>query len=59
MRFLNIQTFDDRVGELPVTYTMTMDNTVTPVVRPPRRVLAAMQDKVQQELDRMVKTGVI
>ena len=36
--------FDDRVGELPVTNTMTIDNT-GPVVRPPRRVSAAMQDR--------------
>ena len=60
MRFLKYPNlFDDRVGELPITHTMTMANTVTLVVRPARRVPAAMQDNVQQELDRMVKIGVI
>ena len=38
---------------------MTLDDTVTPVVRPPRRVPAAMQDKVKCELDRMCNIGVI
>ena len=53
------EVFDDSLGQLPVTYTMTMDSTVTPVVRPPRRVPAAMQNKVKQELNRMVNIGVI
>ena len=51
--------FDSDVGKLPVTYHMTLDSSVTPVVRPARRVPAAMQDKVQQELNRMVQIGVI
>ena len=38
---------------------MTLDSSVTPVVRPAWRVPAAMQDKVQQELNRMVQIGVI
>ena len=49
--------FDSDVGELPVTYHMTLDKTVTPVVRPARRVPAAMQDTVQQELNRTVQIG--
>ena len=51
--------FDSDVGKLRVTYHMTLDSSVTPVVRPARRVSAAMQDKVQQELNRMVQIGVI
>ena len=51
--------FDSDAGKLPVTYHMTLDSSVTPVVRPARRVPAAMQDKVQQELNRMVQIGVI
>ena len=51
--------FDSDVGKLPVTYHMTLDSSVAPVVRPARRVPAAMQDKVQQELNRMIQIGVI
>ena len=47
------------LGKLPVVYKMTVDHSVTPVVRPPRRIPAAMQDKVRKELDRMTKIGVI
>lgn len=51
--------FDDSLGKLPVVYSMKVDPSVTPVVRPPRRIPAAMQDKVCVELDRMTKIGVI
>ena len=51
--------FNSDVGKLPVTYHMTLDSSVTPVVRPAWRVPAAMQDKVQQERNRMVQVGVI
>ena len=50
---------DCSLGKVPVVYKMTVDHSVTPVVRPPRRIPAAMQDKVRKELDRMTKIGVI
>ena len=51
--------FDNALGKLPVTYSMTVDKAIVPVVRPPRRVPAAMQTKVENELKRMTKLGVI
>ncbi|XP_038047830.1 uncharacterized protein K02A2.6-like [Patiria miniata] len=51
--------FDSSLGSLPVIYTMTIDPNATPVVRPPRRIPAAMQDKVKSELQRMTTLGVI
>ena len=51
--------FKDEVGDLPVTYSMKVDPEITPVVSPPRRIPAAMQKKVEQELQRMQTLGVI
>ena len=51
--------FDGSLGTLPVIYTMTIDPNATPVVRPPRCIPAAMQDKVKSELKRMTTLGVI
>lgn len=51
--------FTDELGDLPVTYSMKVDPNVTPVVSPPRRVPAAMQKKVEQELQRMKELKVI
>jgi hypothetical protein len=46
-------------GELPGKHHISMDESVTPVIHPPRKVPAALRDKVKTELDRMVKLGVI
>ena len=51
--------FDESLGKLPVQYKMTINNDVTPVIRPTRRIPAAMEAKVKAELDRMTKLGVI
>lgn len=53
--------FKDEVGKLgkPVTYSMKIDSTIPPVVRPARRIPVAMQDKVKTELQRMTDLGVI
>lgn len=51
--------FTDELGELPITYSMTTDPTVQPVVRPAHRIPLAMQDRVKAELDRMESLGVI
>ena len=51
--------FDDKLGKLPIVYKMKLNPDVPPVVRPPYRIPIAMQDKVKQELDRMVKVEVI
>ncbi|KAL0157384.1 hypothetical protein M9458_048630, partial [Cirrhinus mrigala] len=51
--------FKDEVGRLPVTYSMKIDPTIPPVVRPARRIPVAMQDKVKKELQRMTDLGVI
>ena len=45
--------FKDEVVDLPVTYSMKVDPGITPVVSPPRRIPAAMQRKVEQELQSM------
>ncbi|KAK5883558.1 hypothetical protein CesoFtcFv8_019875 [Champsocephalus esox] len=51
--------FDDELGELPITYSMTVDPSVQPVVRPAHRIPIAMQDRVKAELNRMQNIGVI
>ena len=51
--------FSDELGSLQVTYHLKLDPSVTPVVRPPRRIPVAMMDKVKAELQTMVKQGVI
>ena len=51
--------FGTDLGKLPVKYHMKIDPDVKPVVRPPRRIPVAMQSKVKEELERMVKMGVI
>lgn len=47
------------MGRLPVTYSMKIDPTIAPVIRPARRIPVAMQDKVKQELQRMTDLGVV
>ncbi|XP_046558199.1 uncharacterized protein LOC124267324 [Haliotis rubra] len=51
--------FDGRLGNLPVEYSAELDPDIVPVIRAPRRIPVAMQDKVKQELDSMVEQGVI
>ncbi len=51
--------FGDDLGRLPVRYKMTLDESVPPVVRPPRRVPKPMEEAVKTELHRMTKLGVI
>lgn len=51
--------FQDEIGSLPVTYCMKLDKEAQPVVRPARRIPAAMQHKVKAELERMVTIGVL
>lgn len=51
--------FGDDLGCLPVRYKMTLDESVPPVVRPPRRVPKPMEESVKKELHRMTKLGVI
>ena len=51
--------FDEQLGTLPATYIMTADPTVSPVVKPARKIPQAMEKNVKEELDNMVKKGVI
>lgn len=47
------------LGKLPVEYHIEIDESVKPVISPPRRVPEAIRDKVKKELDRMEKMDVI
>ncbi|RXN21973.1 Transposon Ty3-G Gag-Pol poly [Labeo rohita] len=51
--------FQEEIGKLPETYCMKLDKEAQPVVRPARRIPAAMQNKVKAELERMVAMGVL
>ena len=51
--------FDEQLGTLPATYIMRVDPTVSPVVKPARKIPQTMEKKVKEELDNMVKKGVI
>ncbi len=51
--------FTDELGELPVTYSMTVDPSVQPIVRPAHRIPLAMQDRIKAELDHMQSLSVI
>ena len=51
--------FTTELGKLPVVYKMKLDPSVTPVVRPPRKVPRAMEERVKSELKRMTDLGVI
>ena len=51
--------FDDQMGNLAARYTMRVDKSVTPVVKPARKIPQAMEKKVKEELGNMVKKGVI
>ena len=51
--------FDDQLGNLAARYTMRVDKSVTPVVKPARKIPQAMEKKGKEELGNMVKKGVI
>lgn len=51
--------FKDEIGKLPVTYSMRLNPAVHPVVKPARKIPAAMQGRVEAELRRMVNMGVL
>ena len=51
--------FDDELGELPVVYKMKLNESVSPVIKPARKVPIAMEQKVKEELERMTRIGVI
>ena len=46
-------------GCLPITYHIEIDKNVKPVIYAPRQVPAALRPKIQEELDRMEKLGVV
>ena len=45
--------FEDKLGELPVVYRMKVDEAVTPIVKPSRRIPHAMESKVKEKLHHM------
>ena len=51
--------FSMELGELPVRYSMTLDPSIQPLVRPAHRIPVAMQERVKAELERMQTIGVI
>ena len=51
--------FGDDIGCLPGEYEIKIDQTVTPVVHPPRPVPSALKDSVREELQEMEKKGII
>ena len=55
------EVFQQELVTLPATVHLEVDQNVTPVVAPPRRVPASLKGKLKQELDRLdhEKTGVV
>lgn len=47
------------IGCLPITYHIVIDKNVRPVIHAPRQVPAALRPKIEEELDRMEKLGVV
>ena len=47
------------LGCLPGKHTIRIDPTVVPVVHPPRKVPVALKGRIKDELERMVKAGVV
>ena len=47
------------LGKLEGQYTIVIDQSVKPVVHPPRRLPVALFDQVQEKLDNMVKDDII
>ena len=46
------------MGDLPGEYHIVTDDTVPPVVHPPRRVPVALRDQIKEKLDEMVTSGI-
>lgn len=51
--------FNKELGTLPVKYKIKLKEGATGVIKPPRNVPIAVEDKVKQKLDEMVETGVL
>ncbi|KAI0230692.1 Retrovirus-related Pol polyprotein from transposon 17.6 [Lamellibrachia satsuma] len=51
--------FDNTLGKLPVKYKITIDPSITPVIRPVRSVPVALKQKLKSELEVMVEKGII
>ena len=47
------------LGCMDGLYHMEVDETVRPVVHPPRKVPVALRDRLKEELDKLVKEGII
>ena len=47
------------IGCLPPVHHIGIDENIKPVIHPPRKVPYAILDRLREELDRMVKLGVI
>lgn len=51
--------FNGELGKLPVQYRIKLKPDAAPVIRPPRKIPLAMEQRVKQKLDDMVSTGVL
>ena len=47
------------LGDLPGEYHIVTDDTVPPVIHPPRRVPVALRDQIKEKLDEMVASGIL
>lgn len=53
------EVFQREIGTLPGTVHLEVDQNITPVVAPPRRVPASLKGQLKQELDRLQEIGVV
>ena len=51
--------FSGGLGKLPVVYKMKLDPNISPVIHAPRPIPVAIEHKVKEKLQEMVKQGVI
>ena len=51
--------FDGSSGKIPETHKIIVDDTVQPVVHPPRRVPVALRPRIKSKLDELVERQVI
>ena len=54
-----LEVFQRELGTLPGTVHLEVDQNITPVVAPPRRVPTSLKGQLKQELDRLQEIGVI